>query len=179
MKARAPAADAGPFTGQLELKSTEYEKVVAEIAASVARSAEGTPELAIISGKSNLWRGASGVRHQIDVSIERGEDIHLVECKCWERCVSLEQVLVLYGRLQDIRQTTKKPVEGVIVSIKGFQSGAQKVASHFKIHWNIVESADAFGFKLGKHILEMRPATVVTSVDSEVNAEIDGPNPSR
>jgi len=167
VKARAPAADAGPFTGQLELKSTEYEKVVAEIAASVARSAEGTPELAIISGKSNLWRGASGVRHQIDVSIERGEDIHLVECKCWD------------GRLQDIRQTTKKPVEGVIVSIKGFQSGAQKVASHFKIHWNIVESADAFGFKLGKHILEMRPATVVTSVDSEVNAEIDGPNPSR
>ena len=162
------------------MKSTEYEKVVAEIAASVARYAEGLPESATSYGKKNRWLGASGVRHQIDVSIEVEERIHLVECKCWDRPVPLEHVLAFYGRLQDIRPTKMKPVEGVIVSRKGFQRGAKKVATHFGIHWDVIESAEVFGYKFGPRIVvSPKPPTSFLSADSEVKAQVDGLPPTR
>ncbi|MFZ2223861.1 MAG: restriction endonuclease [Candidatus Deferrimicrobium sp.] len=165
---------------QTGMTSAEYEKVVAEIATAVARGAGGLPENATSYGRKNLWRGASGFRHQIDVSIEVEERIHLVECKYWNKPVPIEYVLSFYGRIQDIQPTTKKPVEGAIVSQKGFQRGAKEVAAHFRIHLDVVESAEVFGYKFGQRIVVIpKPATCVTSAGGDVNVKIGGSHGSR
>lgn len=159
------------------MNAAEYEQTVAQIAASVARGAGGLPENATSYGKKNRWLGVSGIRHQIDVSIDVDERLHLVECKYWKQRVSLAHVLAFDRRLLDIRAISIKPVEGVIVSSRGFQRSAKQAATYFKIHWDVVESADVFGYKYGpRMVVSPKPATCVLSANSDVIVRIDGPD---
>ncbi|MFN0179621.1 MAG: restriction endonuclease [Gemmatimonadales bacterium] len=73
------------------------------------------------------YRGASGQEHQIDIAVEyelgRVAILFLIECKSWNSKVTLEEVLVLEGRLRDIGAH-----KGVIVTTVGFQEGAVRLA---------------------------------------------------
>ena len=146
------------------MKPDDYEILVAAIAASVAQRAEAVSEGGVRYGRQNHWLGASGFRHQIDVSIRGQERVLLVECKYWNRRVSVEAVLVLQGRLDDIRPTLSFEVEGAIISTIGFQSGARQVGQDFGIHCDLVRSAEEFGFKYGGNlVVQPRPASVRVS----------------
>jgi hypothetical protein len=108
------------------MKPEEYETLVASIAESVAQRVEALPEGAVRYGRQNHWLGASGFKHQIDVSIRGQARVLLVECKYWNHRIPVEAVLVLQGRLADIRPTLGLEVEGAIISTIGFQAGAQQ-----------------------------------------------------
>lgn len=76
--------------------------------------------------------GKTGVRHNIDVyyEFELNGITHKVifECKNWDNKVTKEKVLALQVILEDIPNSV-----GVMVSAKGFQSGAKQLAEHYGI----------------------------------------------
>lgn len=76
--------------------------------------------------------GKTGVRHNIDVyyEFELNGITHKVifECKNWDNKVTKEKVLALQAILEDIPNSV-----GVMVSAKGFQSGAKQLAEHYGI----------------------------------------------
>jgi restriction endonuclease len=138
--------------------------LVASIAKSVAQRIEALPEGTVRYGRQNHWIGASGFKHQIDVSIRGQARVLLVECKHWKHRISVEAVLVLQGRLADIRPTLSLQVEGAIISTIGFQAGAQQVSQYFGIHCDLVRSAEEWGFKYaGNLVVQPRPASARTS----------------
>lgn len=70
---------------------------------------------------------ASGHEHEIDLSFEvdvAGTQILVVvECKCYRRRISVDDVLEFSARIDDISAH-----KGILVSTVGFQKGAAKVA---------------------------------------------------
>jgi hypothetical protein len=157
----------------------DYEILVAAIAESVAQRVEALPEGTVRYGRQNYWPGASGFKHQIDVSIRGQETVLLVECKYWNHRVSVEAVLALQGRLDDIRPTLGLEVEGALISTIGFQSGARQVGQHFGIHCDLVRSAEEFGFRYGGDLV-VRPRPASVRVSTSIGAVIiGGPNDGR
>lgn len=76
--------------------------------------------------------GKSGCEHQIDVywEYEINETIHKVaiECKDYNSMVPIGKVRDFFGVLSDL-----DGVNGIMVSSKGFQTGAKKFAEHYGI----------------------------------------------
>ena len=157
------------------MKPEKYEKVVAAIAESVAQRVEVLPEGTVQSGRQNHWLGASGFKHQIDVSVRGNERVLLVECKYLKRRISVEAVLTLQGRLADIRPTLGLEVEGAIITKIGFQSGAQRVAQYFAIHCDLIRSAEEFGFKYAGYLF-IQPRPVSGKASTSIGAVISGPS---
>ena len=83
----------------------EYEDLVGEIAGKLARRLGDEAE--VQKGRDNRIEGASGFAHQIDVSVQVGGGLHLMECKLWRKKVGVEPVLVLAARVTDIRETCR------------------------------------------------------------------------
>lgn len=132
------------------MKSDEYEEIVREIVKAVFQQCEGIEPTQVESGRKNTLEGASGHKHQIDVSLTGPKDLILVECKCWGRNIPVEMVLAFFGRVYDIKAGLGKKaptLHPVIVTRKGFQPGAKKVAEFLRIELEYVKSAGEFAFK--------------------------------
>lgn len=129
------------------MKSSEYERVVAEIANSVFARAEGFPCENVLSGTSKKWKGVSGFTHQIDVAIRGNGDIIMVECKHWgNRVVKVEHLLTFIARIADIRPTVAQQLHPVMVTSNRFQRGCYTLAQHYGVDLEIVKSAGSFAF---------------------------------
>lgn len=105
-------------------KWKEFEQLVAKI------YAEATPEATV---RHNYFiEGRSGRRRQIDVSIESRQGLHnyltVVECKRYSRRVGILDVEAYNTKLHDVRAN-----KGVMVSITGFDEGAQAQARQHDI----------------------------------------------
>jgi hypothetical protein len=126
----------------------EYEEVVREIVESIV-TAWGIPRDKIGHGRTNHRNGASGYSHQIDVSAERVKDLALIECKCWHTRVTLEKVLVLVGRIFDIKSTfpASTEIQEYIVSKKGNTKDAGQVAKYFGIETAQISTPQNFVFR--------------------------------
>ena len=76
--------------------------------------------------------GKSGHQHQIDVSAEFKiagvKFLVILECKQYARSVGIKDVMVLAARIDDIGAN-----KGVLVTTKGFQAGAVKIAQSRRI----------------------------------------------
>lgn len=155
------------------MKPEEYETLVASIAKSVALRVDTLTEGAVRYGRQNHWLGASGFSHQIDVSIRGQSRVLLVECKYWNHRISVEAVLVLQGRLADIRPTFGLDVEGAIISTIGFQAGAKQVSQYFGIHCDLVRSAEEWGFKYAGNLF-IRPRPISARASTSIGAVIIG-----
>ena len=115
--------------------NTEYEKFTQEVC----------ERLALYQGLSSSvqhnvkLKGKSGQEHQVDVLWEYEKDgvTHrvVIECKNYDRAVSIGKVRDFYGVISDIGD-----VRGVMVSKVGFQSGAKKFADYYKIFLNELRS---------------------------------------
>jgi hypothetical protein len=146
------------------MRPSDYECLVADTASTVAERSGPLPSDAVKFGKSNCWLGASGFRHQVDVSISLMERLVLIECKYWNRRIPVGVVLALQSRRTDIAATTKQAVEAAVVSKVGFQAGAKQVAEHFGIQCQIAESAESWVFKYGAQlVIRSKPAFAATS----------------
>ena len=135
----------------------EYEKVASEIVQSIYKRVEGIAPKQVGCGRLNRFQGASGYRHQIDVSVGDSKNLILVECKHWKNRVPVGKVLEFHSRITDIKPTKDVDIHGVIVSPHGFQSGAWTAANHFGIDLQFVRSAGEFGIAY-KKLLLIQPA---------------------
>jgi hypothetical protein len=130
---------------------TEYEKVVREIVESIATQF-GIKSEDIGHGRRNHFTGASGYAHQIDVCARSAKEIVLVECKHWNRKVSVEAVLVFIARVCDIRRLSKGiKIHAYIVTRQVITPNALKVAKYFEIEPSQVRSPNEFVLRY-KHL---------------------------
>ena len=78
-------------------------------------------------------QGRSGCKHQIDVYWEYEKDGQqhcvVIECKNYKSPISIGKIRDFYGVLADLNDD----VNGIMVSSKGFQSGAKKYAEKYGI----------------------------------------------
>ena len=136
------------------MDSSRQELVTAKLVAGMITGPGAGEHPTVQSGPTNKWEGASGHRHQIDVSVEwAGERLILVECKFAgpNRGISVSDALVHYGRVHDIQQRLPDlQVEGWLVTNKPIQPGATKICSHYGITVHTVTSPSEF-------MLEFRP----------------------
>jgi len=116
------------------MDSVEYEKLVGSISSKLTNIPELVKRSVLAVGRSNLWEGASGFKHQIDVSLKSEKDILLVECKYWNEPVDASVFLTLFGRIFDIKGNVtykQNEVRGAIVSKKGWQSGVEELTNYY------------------------------------------------
>ena len=104
------------------MRSTDYEALVARVYEDLLPTGLGN----VLKDQQYIGK-RSGHSHQIDVAIEmKIADLRIlvvIECKYYNRRVEVGEVLELAERLDDIGAQ-----KGVLVSRKGFQAGAVKVA---------------------------------------------------
>lgn len=131
---------------------SEYERVVADIVQGICAAAPELKGLTLGFGRNNRHAGASGYRHQIDVSLTGERHIYLIECKRWEAKIGVEEVMVLAARGTDIAQAHDNvTLHAVLASKVGATRGAITLAQHFRIQLETVRSAQEFGFRIGKN----------------------------
>ncbi|WP_194435513.1 restriction endonuclease [Vibrio fluminensis] len=109
--------------------SEDYEKLACRIYEDIL-ALEGVDNIDV---QHNVKiKGKSGVEHQIDVYWEyRYAGIFhkvLIECKYYGHNVSLLHVRNLHGLLTDISNSS-----GILVTTKGYQSGAEQYAQYYDI----------------------------------------------
>ena len=105
-------------------QNTEYEKLAREIYKQLSE-AQGINTIDI---KHDVkLTGNSGQKHQIDVYWEYKMDgvqhSVIIECKNYNRKISVEKVNAFRGLLDDFTG-----VKGIMITKKGYQSGAKKIA---------------------------------------------------
>lgn len=136
-----------------KMHSHEYEKLVSSIVRDICNRTKDLQSLDIGSGRKNKISGASGYRHQIDISMQDSNRLFIVECKCWRRPIGVQEVLVLATRCIDISENVKeKTIHKIIVSNKPATAGANKLAEHFGVQLEIANSVSEFGLRIGKHV---------------------------
>jgi hypothetical protein len=110
-------------------------------------------EYEVAAGAKNRLRGASGAMHQIDVSLRSATRLILIECKCLNRPVSQEAVLVLMGRLQDIRDANPDlSVQASLVSTKAVTGGARTLAKQYGIELDVMHNAQEYCIRLNQYV---------------------------
>lgn len=106
-------------------QSKKYEILIRDLLSTKLKKEITRDNFSLFSDKK--YKGKSGHEHQIDVSAEIKIAgfliLILVECKLYSRSVGIEDVLEFASRLEDIGAH-----KGIIISTKGFQDGAKKIA---------------------------------------------------
>ena len=115
------------------MNPTEYERLIERIVEHMFEEINALDASNVCSGRKSHVDGASGFRHQIDVQIREKSDLYLIECKCWNRRISVDSVLAFVGRLKDIEAHHQGNVHGTVATTVGFQCGANKIASYFGV----------------------------------------------
>ena len=127
----------------------QFEEFIAGLARTLLQ-----PPLALTVGRGlrNHILGASGIRHQIDVSFTDARStpptIVLIECKYLNQPVKLAHVKVLKATIDDIAAQVlgASQVKGILVSRKGAQKGARCYADHYSIDIQNIESQREYDF---------------------------------
>lgn len=142
------------------MKSHEYENLVKQLMTNLVERVDGLPACAVNYGRKNLVQGASGYKHQIDVSIQIPNEIHLIECKSWKKKVTPDALLTLAARLHDIRAANPvRIVKGALVTSTGYGHGVIPLAKFFAITLQQASSPQEF-------VLNYRDQIHLSVVDS-------------
>ncbi len=137
------------------MNAADYENLVAEIAQDICQVAPELYGSSITSGRNNRIQGASGFRHQIDVSVTFQNTLYLIECKQWKKRIGAQEVLVLKGRQTDIQANyPHQAVYAVLISVYGASRQAKQLAQYFGIKIETAKSPAAFGLQIGRYIHE-------------------------
>jgi hypothetical protein len=136
------------------LGPSAYEEFIAQLVANLrVRHDIGD----IKSGAKNRQVGASGVKHQIDVSFRETiigqEKLVLIECKSLKtgRAVNLGHVKILKATADDMLGISQSspPVELHLISSVPLQAGAARYAKHYLIQTHVVGDQGNWSFKYG------------------------------
>ena len=135
------------------MTSKEYEILVADIACKFEHYLQGST-FKILKGQDNKWEGISTCKHQIDVSIERDNDIYLIECKKYtKKSIELSDILVLYSRIVDIQGKHNKKIKGIFFTTTRYHSGVIKFGNYYKIILNKAKSIDEFAAEIAGNVI--------------------------
>jgi len=111
-------------------KGTAYEVFVQALYQTL-HDADGFDDIKVERNKTDIV-GRSGCAHQIDVYWEfkiAGQLYRTaIECKAFDGTVPIGRVRDFYGVLADV-----PGLQGIFVSLFGFQSGAKQYAEHYGI----------------------------------------------
>lgn len=139
------------------LQPQDFEEVTKEIAEEVKKASPNLQKAVINHGTRNRIEGASGFRHQIDVSVEiHGEKFFLVECKRYKSKVTLSDMLVLIARIDDICKKKKIRVIGTFFTTIGYTKPARKVGNYYNIELNTVKNSKYFAVQVAGNVF-VRP----------------------
>lgn len=111
-------------------RGSQYEDFVESLYRTLLNS-EGFDAIEVEKNKTDL-KSNSGCTHQIDIywkfKIAGRTYQTAIECKAYDKAISIGRVRDFYGVLDDIPS-----LQGIMVSLIGFQSGAKKFAEHYGI----------------------------------------------
>ena len=151
------------------MDSAKQEELVASVARNMATAHEGAENVEVRTGSTNLIRGASGFRHQIDVSVHTPNDLILYECKYWDANVDPEAILALAARGIDIQRAHPDHVVSLNMVVRNdLTSGANLLAQFFKVRRHVAKSAAEFslGYKTDWQAAVVDHATLNESADA-------------
>ncbi len=153
--------------------SKYYEITVKTIADEVKQVSPNLQNASVNVGARNKIEGASGFRHQIDVSIEiPGEKLVLIECKCYKSKVTLSDILVLIARIDDISKKKRIDVSGNFFTTVGYTEPARKVGSYYKIDLNTAKDAKQFAVHIANAVLiKTEPFRAITKLSGKFSDE--------
>lgn len=157
----------------------EFEILVEEIAQEIKNFSASLDDAAIRHGAKNRIAGASGFKHQIDVSIEIPmKRLWLVECKRYKSKVALKDMLILIARIDDIRKKRNIDVDvkGVFFTTVGYTWPAKKVGDYNNIELNTIENTKYFAAQLAGNVL-IKPPPFESK--SNLSASINARSPDR
>jgi len=154
----------------------EYESLVSSLVTTLVQN---TPLRGheIGTGRQNRIAGASGYRHQIDLTLRHQHSLFLVETKHWTRSVGVGAILVLASRVEDIRkQLPSTAVQASIVSTKHATRGAKPLAAHFEIKIDVVSSIKEYALQFADQLfIGMHERATATDIsDAEVVRAVRG-----
>jgi hypothetical protein len=123
---------------QLYKDAIEYEQLTQSIYESILRR-EGAGDIPVCHNRP--FRGRSGVEHQIDVSwkftLGTVEHTVIIECKNYSTTINLEKVRNFFAVLHDVGNC-----RGIMVTRKGFQSGAAAFANFYGIDLKLLKEPE-------------------------------------
>jgi hypothetical protein len=131
----------------------QYEALTGSVVRDISSSLSDMADAELHYGRTNKINGASGFKHQVDVSLTSASWLVLVECKRWLKKIGVQEVLVLASRSADIKE--KEPGKKLWVSMvtqKGASGNAQTLARHFDINIDVVRSASEFSVRLRSRV---------------------------
>jgi hypothetical protein len=135
------------------MNSTDYEKLVAELAHNLVSKSNSNPLVEIGWGSKNRIAGASGFKHQIDVSVSDPIRTLLIECKYWKRPINAEASLAFAARVIDIGDNDKKrEVRGRIVTTYSVTNGVHQIANYFNLGVDRVLSAQEYSMRIWNRV---------------------------
>jgi hypothetical protein len=132
------------------MDSAKQEALVAAVAKNMATAHEGEANVDVRRGSKNHIPGASGFRHQIDVSVHTQKDLILYECKYWNANVDAEAILAFAARGIDIQRGHPNQVVCLNIVVRhDLTRGARRLAEAFNIQRQVAKSAAEFslGYK--------------------------------
>ena len=146
--------------------------LVNKIAGEIKKFSANLDDAVIGHGAKNKIAGASGFKHQIDVSIEIPmKRLLLVECKRYKSKVALKDMLVLIGRIDDIRKKKNIDVTGVFFTTVGYTWPAKKVGDYNNIELNTIENVRYFAAQLaGNVLIKPPPFELKSNINASKNA---------
>lgn len=131
----------------------ELEKLVLQLVQELRRTVSPLAEAEVRGGPKNCIEGASGFPHQVDVSVQVGGTLLIIECKCWKDPVDAEVVLAFASRLADLRASNHSAkVVASVVSTKRCTRGAKQLAAFFGISLDQVANAREYGIRLSNYV---------------------------
>lgn len=131
------------------MKPTDYEDLVAELAVNLVSRSNSYPLVRIDSGRTNRIAGASGFKHQIDVSVSDPSRRLLIECKYWKKRIDPEACLAFAARVFDIRDANKgRNVTGRIVTTCSVTNGVHQLADYFDLGVDRILSAQEYAIRI-------------------------------
>ena len=147
-----------------------YETLVHELVASFCQATPLNSYL-IGHGAKNRILGASGYKHQIDLSLVGTSKIFIIEMKCLKRSIGVKEILVLAARLIDIqRLASERTVVASIISKFSPSRNVKPLAQQFGIQVDVVENPQSFAVTfLSQHFVGIHEkATASTYMDAEI-----------
>ena len=147
-----------------------YEKLVAQLVAGLL-SGTAMSHYTIASGAGNKILGASGYKHQIDLSVTDSKTIYFFELKCLQRSIGVEEILVLASRQADILANNPNlQVFSSMVSMRRPSRNVPGLAKQFGIQVEVVQDLTSYGISFsGSHFVgHVEKLMATDSMDAEV-----------
>ena len=137
-------------------KSDDYEKFIESLIKNIKDSGRKIEKL--YSGRQNNLKGASGQKHQIDVSFFdysfSKQTLVLIECKRWKNTIRVFVPKIITYNCNDIKKIYKDyDIKMLLVSTNDLQRGAKTIVDYEGIKFQKVNPEPPYGFSYEDFIL--------------------------